>query len=118
PSCKSHGPRNGVIMKLLSFALRALLFCLAAFALAAGAARAANSYQVRNIVSDGAVPADHGYDFVAGNKIVVMFPPSLCGRRQVTPSANCRRIANARQHNRLQGIQPIEERFVVLPDCV
>ena len=50
-------------MNLASRALRQALFVAAlASGLAAGAAFAANSYAVRNLVSDGGVPAEHRDD--------------------------------------------------------
>ncbi len=57
----------------------------------------------------GAVPEIVVPDFVAGNKIRVMWPPPLCGRLQLMPREVSGRIASVRQHNLLQRMQPIED---------
>jgi hypothetical protein len=64
----------------------------------------------------GAVPRVVLYDFVPGNKIIVMCPEPLCGGRHRRLSF-AGRTADRWPHNQLQRVQPSEKGFIVLPDC-
>jgi hypothetical protein len=54
--------------------------------------------------------------FVPGNKIGLMCPSSLCGQES-SEEGMLGRCADRRTHNRSQGVEPIKERLIVLPDC-
>src|ERR1700680_2397438 len=96
-------------MNLASRALRQALFVAAlASGLAAGAAFAANSYAVRNLVSDGGVPAEHRDDNLKngwGSALSATSPSGVRQRHLHAPQENARRVRRSEYPRQLLAVQ-------------